>query len=70
MRTGRATYWQLTSLQAFWPGVQVSDTQNIIYDIELVVIKHAVEYNFACGCDGCFNNQIIRCMNVWEAPKI
>lgn len=23
MRTGRATYWQLTSLQAFWPGVQV-----------------------------------------------
>ncbi|KAI3807462.1 hypothetical protein L1987_23390 [Smallanthus sonchifolius] len=22
MRTGRATYWQLTSLQAFWPGVQ------------------------------------------------
>lgn len=23
MRTGKATYWQLTSLQAFWPGVQV-----------------------------------------------
>ncbi|KAL6524395.1 Alpha-mannosidase I mns5 [Orobanche hederae] len=23
MRTGRATYWQLTSLQAFWPGLQV-----------------------------------------------
>ncbi|KAL8118285.1 alpha-mannosidase I MNS5 isoform X1 [Apium graveolens] len=23
MRTGMATYWQLTSLQAFWPGVQV-----------------------------------------------
>ncbi|KAH7433252.1 hypothetical protein KP509_07G061600 [Ceratopteris richardii] len=23
MRTGRATYWQLTSLQAFWPSVQV-----------------------------------------------
>ncbi|KAJ6830496.1 alpha-mannosidase I MNS5 isoform X1 [Iris pallida] len=22
MRTGRATYWQLTSLQAFWPGLQ------------------------------------------------
>lgn len=24
MRTGQATYWQLTSLQAFWPGLQVS----------------------------------------------
>lgn len=24
MRTGRATYWQLTSLQAFWPGIQAS----------------------------------------------
>ncbi|KAI7985543.1 Alpha-mannosidase I MNS5 [Camellia lanceoleosa] len=23
MRTGQATYWQLTSLQAFWPGLQV-----------------------------------------------
>eukprot|EP00249_Psilotum_nudum_P014898 c25057_g1_i2 orf=71-1792(-) len=23
MRTGRATYWQLTSLQAFWPALQV-----------------------------------------------
>ncbi|KAK4486093.1 hypothetical protein RD792_008761 [Penstemon davidsonii] len=23
MRTGRATFWQLTSLQAFWPGLQV-----------------------------------------------
>ncbi|KAK6148435.1 hypothetical protein DH2020_019347 [Rehmannia glutinosa] len=23
MMTGRATYWQLTSLQAFWPGLQV-----------------------------------------------
>ncbi|KAK3035802.1 hypothetical protein RJ639_034618 [Escallonia herrerae] len=25
MRTGKATYWQLTSLQAFWPGVLVGD---------------------------------------------
>ncbi|RVW52808.1 Alpha-mannosidase I MNS5 [Vitis vinifera] len=25
MRTGKATYWQLTSLQAFWPGVQARD---------------------------------------------
>lgn len=24
MRNGKATYWQLTSLQAFWPGLQVS----------------------------------------------
>ena len=23
IRTGEATHWQLTSLQAFWPGVQV-----------------------------------------------
>ncbi|RWW49566.1 hypothetical protein BHE74_00044239 [Ensete ventricosum] len=23
MRTGKATYWQLTSLQAFWPGLQI-----------------------------------------------
>ncbi|PKA51466.1 putative alpha-mannosidase I MNS5 [Apostasia shenzhenica] len=23
MRNGRATYWQLTSLQAFWPGLQI-----------------------------------------------
>lgn len=23
MRTGEATHWQLTSLQAFWPGLQV-----------------------------------------------
>ncbi|KAL2492870.1 putative alpha-mannosidase I MNS5 [Abeliophyllum distichum] len=23
MRTGKATFWQLTSLQAFWPGLQV-----------------------------------------------
>lgn len=23
IRTGKATYWQLTSLQAFWPGLQV-----------------------------------------------
>ncbi|CAN1753473.1 Alpha-mannosidase I MNS5 [Linum perenne] len=26
MRTGTATYWQLTSLQAFWPGLQASFT--------------------------------------------
>lgn len=24
MRTGKPTYWQLTSLQAFWPGLQVN----------------------------------------------
>ncbi|KAK1297472.1 putative alpha-mannosidase I MNS5 [Acorus calamus] len=23
MRSGKATYWQLTSLQAFWPGLQI-----------------------------------------------
>ncbi|CAI0398958.1 unnamed protein product [Linum tenue] len=34
MRSGRATYWQLTSLQAFWPGLQakVSDC-NIINQV-------------------------------------
>lgn len=25
MRTGKATYWQLTSLQAFWPGLQAGN---------------------------------------------
>lgn len=29
MRTGKATYWQLTSLQAFWPGLQVWNFNNI-----------------------------------------
>lgn len=37
MRTGRATYWQLTSLQAFWPGVQVSII--VISVIIIIVIR-------------------------------
>ncbi|KAL5544269.1 hypothetical protein UlMin_008053 [Ulmus minor] len=35
MRTGRATYWQLTSLQAFWPGVQV-----LVGDIPAANLSH------------------------------
>nr|XP_043636110.1 alpha-mannosidase I MNS5 [Erigeron canadensis] len=35
MRTGRATYWQLTSLQAFWPGVQV-----LVGDITAANLTH------------------------------
>ncbi|KAK6924892.1 Glycoside hydrolase family 47 [Dillenia turbinata] len=31
MRTGKATYWQLTSLQAFWPGVQASHIEDQIF---------------------------------------
>ncbi|KAI7986840.1 Alpha-mannosidase I MNS5 [Camellia lanceoleosa] len=34
MRTGQATYWQLTSLQAFWPGLQV------LVGILLLLIHH------------------------------
>lgn len=30
MRTGHATYWQLTSLQAFWPGLQVSKRKPLL----------------------------------------
>ncbi|KAK4350440.1 hypothetical protein RND71_029753 [Anisodus tanguticus] len=35
MRTGIATYWQLTSLQAFWPGLQV-----LVGDIEAANSSH------------------------------
>uniref|UniRef100_M1C9P5 Alpha-1,2-Mannosidase n=1 Tax=Solanum tuberosum TaxID=4113 RepID=M1C9P5_SOLTU len=35
MRTGTATYWQLTSLQAFWPGLQV-----LVGDIEAANSSH------------------------------
>ncbi|PIN26416.1 Glycosyl hydrolase, family 47 [Handroanthus impetiginosus] len=35
MRTGRATYWQLTSLQAFWPGLQV-----LVGDIAAANLSH------------------------------
>lgn len=35
MRTGKATHWQLTSLQAFWPGVQV-----LIGDIAAANLTH------------------------------
>jgi hypothetical protein len=30
IRTGEATHWQLTSLQAFWPGVQVCFTPYMV----------------------------------------
>lgn len=35
MRTGKATYWQLTSLQAFWPGLQV-----LVGDIGAANLSH------------------------------
>eukprot|EP00268_Persea_americana_P045139 TRINITY_DN4588_c1_g1_i2.p1 TRINITY_DN4588_c1_g1~~TRINITY_DN4588_c1_g1_i2.p1 ORF type:complete len:578 (+),score=97.69 TRINITY_DN4588_c1_g1_i2:73-1806(+) len=35
MRTGKATYWQLTSLQAFWPGLQI-----LVGDIEAANSSH------------------------------
>ncbi|XP_020518839.1 alpha-mannosidase I MNS5 isoform X2 [Amborella trichopoda] len=35
MRTGKATYWQLTSLQAFWPGLQV-----LVGDIPAANLTH------------------------------
>ncbi|KAL3512938.1 hypothetical protein ACH5RR_025655 [Cinchona calisaya] len=39
MRTGKATYWQLTSLQAFWPGVQV-----LVGDIAAANMSHREFY--------------------------
>jgi mannosidase alpha-like ER degradation enhancer 1 len=37
MRTGRATYWQLTSLQSFWLGLQASSwTSNTYYKFCLI----------------------------------
>ncbi|KAI3887217.1 hypothetical protein MKW92_046808 [Papaver armeniacum] len=35
MRSGTATYWQLTSLQAFWPGLQV-----LVGDIAAANVSH------------------------------
>lgn len=40
MRTGRATYWQLTSLQAFWPGLQV-----LLGDVAAANSSHREFYN-------------------------
>lgn len=40
MRTGRATYWQLTSLQAFWPGLQV-----LMGDVAAANASHREFYN-------------------------
>ncbi|KAJ3694899.1 hypothetical protein LUZ60_000276 [Juncus effusus] len=35
MRTGKATYWQLTSLQAFWPGLQT-----LVGDVAAANLSH------------------------------
>ncbi|XP_020672599.1 alpha-mannosidase I MNS5 isoform X2 [Dendrobium catenatum] len=40
MRTGRATYWQLTSLQAFWPGLQI-----LIGDVAAANASHREFYH-------------------------
>ncbi|GAB2251648.1 hypothetical protein Droror1_Dr00004495 [Drosera rotundifolia] len=40
MRTGHATYWQLTSLQAFWPGLQV-----LVGDIPAANSSHREFFN-------------------------
>ncbi|XP_050378934.1 alpha-mannosidase I MNS5 [Argentina anserina] len=40
MRTGKATYWQLTSLQAFWPGLQV-----LVGDIAAANSSHREFFN-------------------------
>ncbi|KAL0440841.1 UNVERIFIED_CONTAM: Alpha-mannosidase I MNS5 [Sesamum radiatum] len=34
MRTGRATYWQLTSLQAFWPGLRYLLDRQMLHPTE------------------------------------
>ncbi|KAM7475561.1 hypothetical protein LguiB_022804 [Lonicera macranthoides] len=40
IRTGKATYWQLTSLQAFWPGLQV-----LVGDIAAANSSHREFFN-------------------------
>ncbi|XP_068636856.1 alpha-mannosidase I MNS5 isoform X2 [Aristolochia californica] len=40
MRTGKATYWQLTSLQAFWPGLQV-----LVGDVAAANASHREFFN-------------------------
>ncbi|OAY79160.1 putative alpha-mannosidase I MNS5 [Ananas comosus] len=40
MRTGKATYWQLTSLQAFWPGLQT-----LVGDVAAANLSHREFFN-------------------------
>ncbi|CAL4885308.1 unnamed protein product [Urochloa decumbens] len=40
MRTGEATHWQLTSLQAFWPGLQT-----LLGDVAAANLSHREFYN-------------------------
>ncbi|WVZ73721.1 hypothetical protein U9M48_021999 [Paspalum notatum var. saurae] len=40
MRTGEATHWQLTSLQAFWPGLQT-----LLGDVTAANLSHREFYN-------------------------
>ncbi|CAI9112508.1 OLC1v1012969C2 [Oldenlandia corymbosa var. corymbosa] len=40
MRTGKPTYWQLTSLQAFWPGLQV-----LVGDVPAANLSHREFYH-------------------------
>lgn len=40
IRTGEATHWQLTSLQAFWPGVQT-----LLGDVAAANLSHREFYN-------------------------
>uniref|UniRef100_A0A0A9DJX9 alpha-1,2-Mannosidase n=1 Tax=Arundo donax TaxID=35708 RepID=A0A0A9DJX9_ARUDO len=40
MRTGEATHWQLTSLQAFWPGLQT-----LLGDVASANLSHREFYN-------------------------
>ncbi|AQK74751.1 Alpha-mannosidase I MNS5 [Zea mays] len=46
MRTGEATHWQLTSLQAFWPGLQFYCTeQTLLGDVTAANLSHREFYN-------------------------
>ncbi|KAG0470866.1 hypothetical protein HPP92_017566 [Vanilla planifolia] len=40
MRSGKATYWQLTSLQAFWPGLQI-----LVGDVAAANVSHREFYD-------------------------
>ncbi|KAJ6759751.1 ALPHA-MANNOSIDASE I MNS5 [Salix purpurea] len=56
MRTGKATYWQLTSLQAFWPGLQAST--EISY-AQMLPTHHTVNL-YMCGRSlGCYQKDIM-----------
>ncbi|KAG8652528.1 hypothetical protein MANES_06G101300v8 [Manihot esculenta] len=68
MRTGKATYWQLTSLQAFWPGLQ----------LQIHHIGNSFIFGRSMGCypkgicwiikQYILQRSIIHCALNWQSP--